>query len=170
MRLLSSTRLSLDLLIDQVKLFRKNLLKATRMVRDLSKKPQYSRQYENLISIPGIGLVTAMCLLTEIGDVSRFHNQREFASFLGLIPSCHSSGENIYNMEKTFRGNKHLGPLVIESAWVSIRHDKAMSMAYGAYCKRMKGQEAIIRIARKMSNRILSVLKSGKKYQYDKVR
>ena len=115
-RLLSSTRLSLDLLIDQVKLFRKNLLKATRMVRDLSKKPQYSRQYENLISIPGIGLVTAMCLLTEIGDVSRFHNQREFASFLGLIPSCHSSGENIYNMEKTFRGNKHLGPLVIESA------------------------------------------------------
>ena len=169
-RLLSSTRLSLDLLIDQVKLFRKNLLKATRMVRDLSKKPQYSRQYENLISIPGIGLVTAMCLLTEIGDVSRFHNQREFASFLGLIPSCHSSGENIYNMEKTFRGNKHLGPLVIESAWVSIRHDRAMSMAYGAYCKRMKGQEAIIRIARKMSNRILSVLKSGKKYQYDKVR
>ena len=73
-------------------------------------------------------------------------------------------------MEKTFRGNKHLGPLVIESAWVSIRHDRAMSMAYGAYCKRMKGQEAIIRIARKMSNRILSVLKSGKKYQYDKVR
>lgn len=112
--LLSSTRLSLDLLIDQVKLFRKNLLKATWMVRDLSKKPQYSRQYENLISIPGVGAVTAMCLLTEIGDVSRFHNQREFASFLGLIPSCHSSGENIINTEKTFRGNKHLGTLVVE--------------------------------------------------------
>lgn len=169
-KLLSSTRHSLDLLLEQVKLFRKNLLKATRMVRDLSKKSLYSQRYENLISIPGIGIVTAMSILTEIGDASRFHNQREFASFLGLIPSCHSSGESVVNTEKTFRGNKHLGTLVIESAWISIRHDRAMAMAYGEYCKRMKGQEAIIRVARKMSNRILSVLKSGKKYQYDKIR
>lgn len=169
-KLLSSTRHSLDLLLEQVKLFRKNPLKATRTVRDLSKKSLYSQRYENFISIPGIGIVTAMSILTEIGDASRFHNQREFASFFGLIPSCHSSGESIVNAEKTFRGNKHLGTLVIESAWISIRHDRAMAMAYGEYCKRMKGQEAIIRIARKISNRILSVLKSGKKYLYDKIR
>ena len=111
-----------------------------------------------------------MSLLTEVDDINRFQNQREFASFLGLIPSCHSSGETICNMEKTFRGNKQLGPLIIESAWVAIRYDKALAIAYSEYCRQMKGQEAIIRIARKLSNRILSVLKSGKKYQYDRCR
>ena len=168
--LLSSTRYSLDLLLDQVTLFRKNLLKANRMVRELASRPKYAERYENLISIPGVGTVTAMSLLTEVDDINRFQNQREFASFLGLIPSCHSSGETICNMEKTFRGNKQLGPLIIESARVAIRYDKALAIAYSEYCRQMKGQEAIIRIARKLSNRILSVLKSGKKYQYDRCR
>lgn len=166
--LLSSTRNSLDLLLEQVTLFRKNLLKATRMVRNLSKKEEYRKRYECLLSIPGIGTVTALCLLTEIDDISRFRNERDFASYLGLIPTSHSSGEKVTNGEKTFRGNKHLGPLIVESSWVTIRYDRAMASAYGEYRKRMNGPDAIIRIARKMSNRILSVLKSEKKYEYDR--
>ena len=146
--LLSSTGLSLDLLIDQVKLFRKNLLKATRLIRDLSQKTQYSQQYENLLSIPGVGVVTAMCLLTEVEmcqDFTTKENLRLSLAWFHLAIVV----VRILSIQKTFRGNKHLGTLVIESAWISIRYDKAMSMAYGEYCKRMKGQEAIIRIARK---------------------
>lgn len=55
--------------------------------------------------------------------------------------------------------------MLVESAWVIIRHDRVMSAAYGDYCKRMKQQEAIIR---RLSNRVLSVLKSSKEYEYDK--
>lgn len=166
--LLSSGRLGLELLLDQVELFRKSLLKANRLLRQLSKDPVYAERYSILISIPGIGMKTAMCLLTEIDDISRFNNQREFASYLGLIPTSHSSGEKSCNGEKTFRGNKKMGPMLVESAWIIIRYDSVMSAAYGNYCMRMKPQEAIIRIARRLSNRILSVLKSGKKYEYDK--
>ena len=168
--LLSGTRASLDLLLEQVELFRKNLLKATRQVRALSRSERYSEIYGNLISIPGIGIGTAMCLLTEIDDISRFHNEKQFASYLGLIPVSHSSGEKVSNGEKTFRGNKQIGPMIVESAWVTIQHDSVMAAAYGEYCKRMKPQEAIIRIARKLSSRILTVLKKGKKYEYDKCR
>lgn len=53
--LLSSTRYSLELLLDLVGLFRKKLFKANRMVRELAKNPEYHALYENLISIPGIG-------------------------------------------------------------------------------------------------------------------
>lgn len=74
----------MDLLLDQVELFRKNLLKANRMVRELAKNSKYHDLYENLISIPGVGTTAAMCLLTEIDDINRFHNQREFTSLLGL--------------------------------------------------------------------------------------
>lgn len=168
--LLSPTRKSLDLLLDQVEIFRQSLLEATRQVRALSRTDRYAEVYQNLISVPGIGLIVGMCLLTEIEDVHRFKNTRQFASYLGLIPVSHSSGEKKNNGEKTFRGNKQLGPMIVECAWVTIQYDLTMASAYGEYCKRMKPQEAIIRIARKMSSRILAVLKSGKKYEYDRCR
>ena len=54
--LLSSTRISLDLLIVQVEGIRHTLLSATRKVRELSRNERYSHDYELLTSIPGIGI------------------------------------------------------------------------------------------------------------------
>lgn len=166
--LLSSTRRSLDLLLDQVDFFRSKQLEAIRQIRELARTERYSSAYQNLLSIPGVGVQVAMCLLTEIDDFHRFPNEKHFASYLGLIPTCHNTGDKKGNGEKTFRGNKKLGPMIVESAWVTIRHDSAMAAAYGKFCQRMKPQKAIIRIARKLSNRILHVLKTGKKYEYDR--
>ncbi len=81
-----------------------------------------------------------------------------------------SSGEKISHGEKTFRGNKAIGPMLVESAWVTIQHDRELSAAYGKYSKTMKPQKAIIRVARKLSNRIFSTLKNGKTFEYDKLR
>ena len=163
--LLSSTRVSLDLLIMQVESMRQNLLTATREMRRLSLAERYSKSFQLLMSIPGIGVNTAMCILTEIYDISRFHNEKEFASYLGLIPTCHSSGEKVAHGEKTFRGNKKIGPMLVESCWVAIYKDHGLGCAYSAYKQRMTGQEAIIRVARKMSNIIFSVLKTGNEYK-----
>ena len=166
--LLSSSRNSLDMLLEQVETLRGSLLKITRKILELSKTERYVTAYRNLNSIPGIGPITAMCLLTEIDDIKRFQNEKQFASYLGLIPVCHNSGEKESNGEKTFRGNKQIGPMIIESSWISVRHDRAMAAFYGEYCSRMKPQEAIIRVARKLSNRIFMVLKTGKQYEYEK--
>ena len=166
--LLSSSRNSLDMLLAQVDALRENLLEATRKIRMLSKTERYSAAYGNLLAMPGIGPITAMCMLTEIDDVNRFQNERQFASYLGLIPVCHNSGEKVSNGEKTFRGNKQIGSMIVESSWVSVRRDRAMAVVYSEYCRRMKPQEAIIRVARKLSNRIFMVLKTGKQYEYDK--
>lgn len=98
--LLSSTRTSLDLLLDQVELFRKNLLNATRQIRALSRSEHYARTYENLTSIPGIGMLTGMSLLTEIDDVERFHNEKQFASYLGLVPTSHRSVKRLQMVKR----------------------------------------------------------------------
>jgi transposase len=166
--LLSPTRRSLDALLDQVDLFRNTLLKTTREIRRLSRSEKYARNVELLTSIPGIGPITCMCILTEIDNFKRFNNEKQFASYLGLIPMSHSSGEKLCNGEKTFRGNKQLGPMIIESCWIAIRRDRSLAAAYGEYCKRMKPQEAIIRIARKVSNRILVTIKKDKLYELDR--
>lgn len=163
--LLSSTRVSLDLLGGQVECTRRTLLTATRKVRELSRSERYRNDYELLTSIPGIGINVAMALLTEIGDFNRFHNEREFASYLGLIPTSHSSGGRIAHGEKTFRGNKKLGPLIVEASWISICRDRGLGCSYVCYRKRMEPQKAIVRVARKLSNIIFSVLKTGRRYE-----
>lgn len=165
-RLLSETRVSLDLLIEEVLHCRQRLLDVNRLLRNLARSERYAEKYAVLISIPGIGSTIAMSLLTEIDDICRFSNQRQFASFLGLVPMMSASGDKEYVGEKTFRGNKQLGPRIVEASWIAIRHDAELSAKFGALCVRgMKSQEAIIRIARKLSNIIFSVLKSNRKYE-----
>ena len=166
--LLSSTRDSLDILLDKVDAARKDLLGITRKVRELSRSERYAKDMECLTSIHGIGLITGMTILTEIGNINRFRNEKEFASYLGLIPMSHSSGEKQCDGEKTFRGNKQIGPMLIESSWIIIRYDREMALAYGEYHQRMGPQKAIVKIARKLSNRIFCVLKNQITYEYDK--
>ena len=165
--LLSSTRNSLDLLIRQVETIRITLLEATKMMRLLSQTERYKRKLDLLMTVPGIGVAVSMCILTEVYDVKRFHNEKEFAAYLGLIPTSHSSGDKVAHGEMTFRGNKQLGPMIIEAAWITICKDAGLGSLYLRYKERMKPQEAIVRIARKLSNIICAILKNEKEYVPD---
>lgn len=166
--LLSPTRETLDLMLVQVDRLRSDVLSLTRRIRQLSRMEPYASRMRLLLSVPGIGLLTAMSLLTEVEKPERFGNQRAFASYLGLIPTCHDSGEKKRTGEITFRGNKRLRTLLVESAWIAVRQDRALAATYGHYRQRMEPQEAIVRIARKLSNRLFCVLKNGKIYEYER--
>ena len=162
--LMSGTRTSMDLLISQLERMRSAQLEANRELRRLSQTERYRQGHDLLCSIPGIGTVVAMTILTEVCDITRFSNERQFASWMGLVPTCHSSGEKVSHGEKTFRGNKQLGPALIEASWVAIKTDAGLAAAFGSLCRRMKRQEAIVRIARKLSNIIFAVLKNRTRY------
>jgi hypothetical protein len=55
--------------------------------------------------------------------------------------------------------------MLIESAWVAIRHDPALMMAYGELRKRMEANKAIVKIAKKLLSRIKHVLKNKEPYE-----
>lgn len=55
--------------------------------------------------------------------------------------------------------------MIIEAAWIAIYRDYGLGMTYARYKQSMKPQEAIVKIARKMSNIIFSVLKNSRKYE-----
>lgn len=165
-KMLSPTRASLDYLLDEYVHLRQSLLAINRKLRNLSRTDLYRKKYENLISVPGIGCITAMTLLVEIVDINRFSSQKKFRAYLGLVPVMQKSDETVIVGEKTFRGNKHLGPLIIEASWMAIRNDAELAATYTRHSHRgLKPQEAIIRIAADMASRIYAVLKQDRKYE-----
>jgi len=117
-----------------------------------------------LRSIPGIGFITAITLYTELGDINRFPKLDALASFVGLVPSVASSGDKEIVHGISDRHNRYLRNLLLEAAWVATSKDPAMLLAYKELSKRMSKQKAIIRIARKMLNRVRYVWRTKKTY------
>jgi transposase len=157
-------------LIEEARNQRKLLLETTKKVKKLSEGVKYSERVALLRSIPGIGLTNSMVILTEVEDVGRFAKDEKFASYVGLIPTSHSSGDKEKKGEITFRSHDFLRKAFIESAWVAVRFDPALLMAYQGLCKRMEPNDAIVRVAKKLLNRVYFVLKNNKKYEYNKVK
>ena len=154
----------LDLHIEQLVHLRKMLLQETRAIRNLSRKSSLAEPLRLITSIPGIGITTGILFLIEIDNIARFKNSDHLASYVGLIPMCHSSGEKQCDGEITLRKHSALRCCIIESAWTAIGRDPAMTMAYEDYRKRMNAQKAIVKIARKLINRVFFVLKHKREY------
>lgn len=160
----SSGKASLDILLSQARHLRASVFQTTKQIKELAKTDRYKVRHELLRSIPGIGLLTAMVILTEIETIDRFDTFDQLCGFIGLVPSTKSSGENEAVGSITPRGHSVLRTAIIESAWMAARLDPALNKCYHDYCKRMEPNKAIIRIARKLVNRIRFVLKNNQAY------
>lgn len=159
-----SAKMTLNGHLEMAELLRKRKYLTTKEIRKLSKKAIYKENYVLLLSVPGVGSLTAMIILTEIGDITRFKNLDKLCSFIGLVPMTNSTGENEKTGDITVRKNRMLRTTIIESSWIAIRNDPALMLAYQKLVKRMEPQKAIIRIAKKLVNRILYVLNNKKAY------
>lgn len=72
---------------------------------------------EALMSLRGVNLVTAMTIVAEIGDMSRFESPRQLMAYLGLVPSENSSGKRQRRGEITKTGNSHVRRVLVEASW-----------------------------------------------------
>jgi transposase len=81
--------------------------------------------------IKGVGILTAMVFLTELGDLARFRNRRELASFLGLTPDSDESGEVTDRKGHISRnGPARVRWVLCQAAWCYITHDPSAREAY----------------------------------------
>lgn len=155
---------TLDYMVSQLEHLRSQRLALLRNVRGILRKDAYKRTVEILLSVPGIGQLTSMTLIAEIMDITRFRNSDHLASFVGLVGMTHSSGDHEGNGAITVRKNDFLRASLVEASWKAISEDPALALCYENHCKRMPKQKAIIRIARKLIDRIYFVLKNNTEY------
>lgn len=159
-----SGKITLSSLIHQSKNLRASVLDLTKQMQKLSQTEPYQSVVKLLRSIPGIGVLTAMTILTELETILRFGNLDQLCCFIGLVPSTNSSGEKEITGDITPRGHTILRNAIIESAWVAVRHDPVLLKSHLDYCKRMDPNKSIVRIAKKLLSRIKFVLKNKQPY------
>jgi len=110
----------------------------------VARTDRYAKLVGWLCCLRGVCTITAMTILTELHDPSRFRNPRELMSYLGLTPSEYSSGGRTRRGCITKAGNRHVRRVLVEAAW-AYRHRPAVS---AHIARRRKGQPAeIIAIA-----------------------
>jgi len=160
----ASGDLALKAHLEELKHLKQIIASINRAIILLSRQEEYHGWVRLLKTIPGISTLTAMILLTELCELARFATLDRLASYVGLIPDTKDSGETEHTGNLTFRRNPQLRAVLIEAAWVAARKDPVLLLAFNEYCKRMRKTRAIVKIARKLLNRIRYVLKNQAEY------
>ncbi|MDA8123895.1 MAG: IS110 family transposase [Deltaproteobacteria bacterium] len=143
---------------------RQILAQLDRDILALSRTDEYRDRVQLLRSVPGISTLSAMVFLTELGDLARFTSLDKLCGYVGLTPDTHASGEKQGTGDMTRRCNPVFRSLLIECSWVAVRKDPALALAYHDFCKRTLKTKAIVKIARKVLNRIRFVLNNRCRY------
>ena len=89
----------------------------TEQLRQLTPTWRWAPVVAALQALRGVSFVTAVALVAELGDLTRFRHPRELMAYLGLVPSEHSSGPSVRRGAITKAGNPHVRRLLAESAW-----------------------------------------------------
>ena len=106
---------------------------------------------ERLMCLRGLGLVSAMTIVAEIHDFSRFNSPRQLMAYLGLVPSEYSSGGKQSRGPITKTGNNHVRRVLVEAAW-HYRHPPRVGVGLR---RRRRGQPgAVVSLADKAQRRI----------------
>lgn len=127
-------------------------------------RTNHKEDYYLLKSIPGIGGYLAAAILSDIGDLRRFSNESQLASYIGIIPGVYSSGGTENKFFITPRCRSLVRSYLIEASWVALRHDPELQAYYRKHIGK-NPKSIIVKIAHKLVRRILSVIKNKQPYQ-----
>lgn len=117
--------------------------------------------YDSLISIKGIGPLSAAVMLTHIGDITDFKNTGKLAAYFGIVPKVSNSNETNSSGRITKRGNKLARTTLVQCALIAKRYSPYLHGFYEQVKARRGAGKAIIATARKLLNTIFHTLKNG---------
>jgi transposase len=102
-----------------------------RDVEALAGTVRYAFAAHALQAAQGVGLLTAMVFLTEMGDLSRFPNRKAVGAFLGLVPSSDETGPNADRKGHiTHQGPWRVRRALCQATWARVRTDPDEKRVY----------------------------------------
>jgi transposase len=132
--------------------------------RDVAEQAAARPEVQRLMTHPGVGPVTALAFVLTMGPVKRFPRGKQVASYLGLIPSEHSSGGRQRLGHITKQGNAFLRGLLVEAAQSAVRHEPEMRREYRRLAQKKCRAVAKVAMARKLAVRLYWMLRQEQDY------
>ena len=133
----------------------------------VAKAPQREAEDRAILkSAPGVGMVTAEVVLSELGDSSRFRNSKAVSAYGGLVPAVRQSGgKRSKDMKITKEGSGLLRWALVESAWRLVRSSPKWAAMYARLKERKGKKRAIVAVARKLLYVLFAMLRARTPYQ-----
>ena len=143
-------------------------IQAAALGRQLVAEARQSDACQLLMSIPGVGAITATAFVTAIENPDNFRRSRSVGAWLGLTTRRYQSGEVDYNGHISRRGDRHVRGLLYEAATVILTRSQAESdlRTWGLKLKERVGfKRAAVALARKLAVIMHAMLRAGTMFE-----
>lgn len=162
LKLGSQVRLVLDSYLRELEFVMREIDLLQEAVEGLAGESRYRTTVEAMTQVPGVGILTALTFLVELGDIRRFNNRRQVGSYLGLVPASYESGEaNDRKGHITRLGPPRVRKVLNQAAWTLVRLDPHWRKRYEGIAAKGGAKTAIVAIMRKLGIELWQRAKSA---------
>jgi len=142
------------------------ITESDRDLRQVMRRPRWAKPAALLQTMPGIGVITALMILAELGDLRRFHSRAAVANYAGLVPVIRDSDTKHYAGGITHRGSCHLRAVLTEAAWTAVNKVPVYAALFQRVSVRRGKQTAIVAVARRMLEDAWGMLKKDEAFRF----
>ncbi|HEX8871606.1 MAG TPA: IS110 family transposase, partial [Candidatus Acidoferrum sp.] len=150
-------RIELRVIVEQIRSLNKSIAELEKTIGDAGSRLE---GHKNLSSIKGIGKITGAILLSVIGDINDFPDERRLASYFGIVPRVSNSNETEHAGRIHKRGSKLGRTALVQSALIAANYSPYLKNFYERIKARRGAGKAIIALARKFLGIIYRTLKN----------
>lgn len=139
---------------------------STVSLRDLRRRPRWAKPAALLQTMPGIGLITALTILAELGSLERFRSRAAVANYAGLVPIHRDSNQEHYSGGISRRGSSYLRAMLTEAAWIAVPRVPAYCHMFDRIARKKNKATAIVAVARRMLEDAFTMLRKNEAFRY----
>jgi transposase len=161
----SLEQFQLALEMENLTYIQKQIERISQEVRKMCHQKPWAASMTYLMQLPGFGVITAMTVLSAIGDIQRFETPKHLASYSGLTPGLEQSGTKNRGKGITKAGRRELRWALVEAAQMAVKSDPLLKMKFQALQKRMHRNQAIVAVARRLLELVWYVLTRRQPYR-----
>jgi transposase len=165
-RLSSLEQFQLELEMENLGYIEKQIERISQAVRKMCHQKPWTDDMLYLMQLPGFGVITAMTVLSAIGDVQRFETPKHLTSYSGLTPGLEQSGTKNRGKGVTKAGRRELRWALVEAAQMAVKSDPLWKSRFQQMQKRMHRNQAIVAVARRLLELVWYVLTRRQPYRH----
>ncbi len=139
---------------------------STASLKALMCRPRWAKPAALLQTMPGIGLITALTILAELGDRTRFRSRAAVANYAGLVPRQRSSDQKRWSGGITHQGPSHLRAVLIEAAWTAASRVPVYHELFERIARKKNKLVAVTAVGRRMLEDAWTLLKKDEAFRY----